>query len=226
MADTLKKAVVLCAGEGTRLRPLTFSRPKHLLPVAGRPLLGWALAALAEAGIEQVGLVVGHRAEAIQRYVGDGSSWGMNASYVTQEKPLGLGHAVNSARDFIGEDSFLLYLGDNVLEHGVTGLVAEFEARQPAALLSVKEVSDPRAYGVAVLEDAIIGPYVSIGPGCSVRDSRVEDCIIQQDCRVEHLRAGLSDSVLGTEVEVVAAESGSTAPLSLLLGDMSHIRAQ
>ena len=103
MSDTLKKAVVLCAGEGTRLRPLTFSRPKHLLPVAGRPLLGWALAALAEAGIEQVGLVVGHRAEAIQRYVGDGSSWGMNASYVTQEKPWGWGtpsprRGISSAR--------------------------------------------------------------------------------------------------------------------------------
>jgi glucose-1-phosphate thymidylyltransferase len=359
MSDTLRKAVVLCAGEGTRLRPLTFSRPKHLLPVAGRPLLGWALAALAEAGIEEVGLVVGHRPEAIQRYVGDGSSWGMKASYVTQEKPLGLGHAVTSARDFVGEDSFLLYLGDNLLEHGVSGLVAEFERRQPPALLSVKEVPDPRAYGVAVLEgnrvvslvekpaepvsnwaivgayafrpeilaaiattppsargeyeitdaiqtlitsgqevlaccvegfwedagrpaellkanrlyldrlepdlrghvaenttvegrvslgagsravncqlrgpcliqencmleDALIGPYVSIGPGCIVRDSRVEDCIIQQDCRVEHLRAGLSDSVLGTEVEVVGADSGSTAPLSLLLGDMSRIRA-
>jgi glucose-1-phosphate thymidylyltransferase len=145
MSDTLKKAVVLCAGEGTRLRPLTCSRPKHLLPVAGRPLLGWALAALAEAGIEQVGLVVGRRAKAIHGYVGDGSSWRLKTSYITQEKPLGLGHAVASARDFIGEDSFLLYLGDNLLEHGVTGLVAEFAEHQPPALLSVKEVPDPRA---------------------------------------------------------------------------------
>jgi glucose-1-phosphate thymidylyltransferase len=76
-----------------------------------------------------------------------------------------------------------------------------------------------------MLENSLIGPYVSLGPGCSIRDSWVEDCIIQQDCRVEHLRAGLSDSVLGTAVEVVGADSGSTGPLSLLLGDMSHMRA-
>lgn len=321
--------------------------------------MGWACQTLVEAGVKEIALVVGHRAEAIERYAGDGSAWGVNLTYVHQAQPLGLGHAVTTAREFIGEDDFLLYLGDNLLENGVRGLVAEFAEKRPAALLSVKAVDDPRAYGVAVLdgdrvaslvekpaeplspwaivgayafqpeileaiaatppsargeyeitdaiqtlisrgrevrackvegfwedagrpaellaanrlyldrlvpvgaghaaekcevtgavslgqgtrasncrlvgpcligencvlEEATIGPYVSIGPGCRVLDSVVENCIIQADCRIEHLRAGLCDSVLGTEVEVLAGETGSTAPLRLLLGDMSHIRA-
>ncbi|MEI6504170.1 MAG: glucose-1-phosphate thymidylyltransferase, partial [Armatimonadota bacterium] len=147
------KAVVLCAGEGTRLRPLTFSKPKHLLPVAGRPLLGHVLAALADAGLREVALVVGHRPEAVQRYVGDGGQWGIQATYVTQEKPLGLGDAIMRAREFVGKDRFVVYLGDNLLENGITEFVDEFRGGDMQAALLLKEVADPRTLGVAVLDD-------------------------------------------------------------------------
>jgi glucose-1-phosphate thymidylyltransferase len=330
-----------------------------LLPVAGRPLLGWALESLAEAGIAEVGLVVGYHPEAIQRYVGDGAAWGLEATYLTQPKPLGLAHAVDSAREFIGEDDFLLYLGDNLLEGGVAPLVKFFAQRRPAAALFVKAVEDPREYGVAVTEgervtglqekpsdplsnlaivgayafssaimqaiketppsargeyeitdaiqrlvstgqevlalpvegfwedagrpaelllanrlyldrmqpavlgdldgrcsvqgtarigrgtravncrilgpcligencvlrDSTLGPYVSIDAGTSVIESRVENCIIQQDGRIQHLNGGLTDSVLGVQVEVIGPENGADTPLRLLLGDMSSIRA-
>lgn len=102
------KAVVLCAGEGTRLRPLTFSRPKHLLPVAGQPLLGHVLCSLAAAGLQEVGLVVGHHPEAVQRYVGDGEQWGLSATYITQDQPLGLGHAIKQTHGFVGDQPFVV----------------------------------------------------------------------------------------------------------------------
>ena len=147
------KAVVLCAGEGTRLRPLTFSKPKHLLPVAGKPLLGHVLGSLADAGLTQVGLVVGHRPEAVQRYVGDGEQWGIEATYITQDQPLGLGHAIKQTRQFVGDSPFIVYLGDNLLENGIQEFVTEFRNDGMQASLLLKEVDDPRRYGVAVLDD-------------------------------------------------------------------------
>lgn len=147
------KAVVLCAGEGTRLRPLTFSKPKHLLPVAGKPLLGHVLQSLANAGLHEVGLVVGHHPEAVQRYVGDGEQWGIEATYITQDQPLGLGHAIKQTRGFVGDCPFIVYLGDNLLESGINDFVDDFRADGMQASLLLKEVEDPRKYGVAVLDD-------------------------------------------------------------------------
>lgn len=147
------KAIVLCAGEGTRLRPLTFSKPKHLLPVAGTPLLGHVLNALAEAGLSEVGLVVGHHPEAVQRYVGDGEQWGLQATYITQEKPLGLAHAVSLCREYLADTPFILYLGDNLLENGIKGFVERFRSDGMDASLLLREVDDPRRYGVAVLDE-------------------------------------------------------------------------
>jgi glucose-1-phosphate thymidylyltransferase len=146
------KAIVLCAGEGTRLRPLTFSKPKHLLPVAGVPLLGHVLGALAEAGLRDVGLVVGHHPEAVQRYVGDGDQWGLQATYITQEKPLGLAHAVSLCREYLQDAPFVLYLGDNLLAHGIRSFVDRFRDDGMDASLLLREVDDPRRYGVAVLD--------------------------------------------------------------------------
>jgi glucose-1-phosphate thymidylyltransferase len=146
------KAVVLCAGEGTRLRPLTFSKPKHLLPVAGKPLLGHVLESLAAADLDEVALVVGHRPEAVQRYVGDGEKWGLRVTYVTQEKPLGLADAVQRTEAFVAGNPFILYLGDNLLEQGIQGLVAEVRKQQQTMLL-LKEVDDPQRFGVVVLDD-------------------------------------------------------------------------
>ena len=140
----IDKAVVLCAGEGTRLRPLTFSRPKHLMQVAGRPLLGWILHALADAGIEQIGVVTPPDADAIQEYVEDGVRWGMTATYCVQPQPLGLAHALNTARDFVGGDPFIMHLGDNALEGSLTDFLSEFEASQAAAALDGSSASSTR----------------------------------------------------------------------------------
>ncbi len=149
----MKKALLLCAGEGTRLRPLTFSKPKHLLPVAGKPLLGWALEAISQAGLTDVGLVVGHRWEAVQGYVGNGTPWGLNVSYIRQEQPLGLAHAVKQAQRFVSDEPFLVYLGDNLLEYSLSNFVTAFQAQQNDAALLLKAVEDPRRYGVAVLDE-------------------------------------------------------------------------
>ncbi len=145
------KAVILCAGEGTRLRPLTFSRPKHLLPVAGKPLLGRALDTIREADIRHVALVVGHQAEVVQAYVGGGAAWDIEATYILQEQPLGLAHAVNCAKDFVGESPFIVFLGDNLLEAGIKDFADDFCHDQPDAALVLREVEDPRRYGVAEL---------------------------------------------------------------------------
>ncbi len=152
----IAKAVILCAGEGTRLRPLTSLCPKHLLPVAGQPLLGWILQDLAAVGIRQVGLVVGYHAEAIEEHIADGSQWGVTATYLTQPQPLGLADAVNTAREFVGQEPFVVYLGDNVLEGGLSDFLNRFEDEQANATIVVKEVDDPRQFGVVEMQ----GPAV------------------------------------------------------------------
>ena len=149
---SIAKAIILCAGEGTRLRPLTSLCPKHLLPVAGQPLVGWVLNDLAAVGIREVGLVVGYHADAIMRYVGEGAQWDLGITYLTQEQPLGLAHAVNTAREFVGDQPFLVYLGDNVLEAGLAEFVNRFSESQADVSILVKEVDDPRQYGVVELE--------------------------------------------------------------------------
>jgi len=351
------KAVVLCAGEGSRLRPLTFSKPKHLLPVAGTPILGHVLETLAAAGLDEVALVVGHRPEAVQRYVGDGSQWRLNVTYITQEQPLGLADAISQAREFVGTDPFIVYLGDNLLEDGISDFVTDFVAGDAQASLLLKEVEDPRRYGVVVLDDQqrvvrleekpadppsnlaivgvyaftaaifdaiahtkpsargeleitdaiqylvehkasvtarvmtgfwedagepkallranrkyldlitgemqgrvsadsviegevrigkgtrivnsrIVGPcligqncvienstllsYVMIGDGCAIDDSLLEDCLIQHNCRIAHLAAGLSSSVLGESVRIAGGEP-MLGPQRMILGDMAQI---
>lgn len=352
------KAVVLCAGEGTRLRPLTFSKPKHMLPVAGVPLLGHVLGTLAEAGLQEVGLVVGHHPEAVQRYVGDGEQWGLQITYITQHQPLGLAHAVGECREFLGDTPFVVYLGDNLLEQGIAGFVERFRQDGMDASLLLAEVEDPRRYGVAVLNDegrvvrlvekpaeppsnlaivgayaftcaifeaigsirpsargeleitdaiqwlvdqdrvvsaevvqgfwedagepaallhanrlyldrqvgamqgstqgtcevgeqvavgkgtrlinsrligpclvgrnceirdSVIGPHVSLGDGCRVTDSVLVNSVIQDSCLVSQLPGGLTESVLGSQVQVIGAGSSAT-PLRLILGDMAQIR--
>lgn len=148
----LSKAVVLCAGAGTRLRPLTFSRPKHLLPVAGRPILGWALDAIRETGIRQAALVVGHQAEAIRQYVGAGDAWDMDVHYIPQLQPLGIAHAVSLARDYVADEPFLVYLGDNLFEKGICDFVDDIAADSWEAALLLKSVEDPTQFGVAEVE--------------------------------------------------------------------------
>ncbi|MET9294805.1 glucose-1-phosphate thymidylyltransferase [Streptomyces sp. NPDC003077] len=148
------KALVLAGGTGSRLRPFTHTRAKQLLPLANRPVLHYALQAIAEAGIEHVGVVVGDHGDAIRRAVGDGSAFGLRVAYLRQSASLGLAHAVAIARDFLADDDFLLYLGDNYLEDGIAGFVRRAAAGRDAARLLLTPVPDPTAFGVAEIDDA------------------------------------------------------------------------
>jgi glucose-1-phosphate thymidylyltransferase len=146
------KALVLSGGEGSRLRPITHTNAKQLIPIANTPILFLALKAIAEAGIEDVGIVVGQTAEEIRAAVGDGSAFGLDVSYVQQDAPLGLAHAILTARDYIADDPFVMYLGDNVLLEGLTRFVEGFREHTPDAQIFLAKVPAPERFGVAVLE--------------------------------------------------------------------------
>ncbi|MFE1440416.1 glucose-1-phosphate thymidylyltransferase [Streptomyces sp. NPDC058739] len=145
------KALVLSGGAGTRLRPITHTSAKQLVPVANKAVLFYGLESIAAAGITEVGVVVGDTAEEIQEAVGDGSKFGLDITYIPQERPLGLAHAVLIARDYLGDDDFVMYLGDNFIVGGITGLVEEFRHSRPDAQILLTHVPDPRAFGVAEL---------------------------------------------------------------------------
>jgi glucose-1-phosphate thymidylyltransferase len=146
------KALVLAGGAGTRLRPITHTSAKQLVPVANKPVLFYGLEAIADVGITDVGLVVGDTEAEIRAAVGDGSAFGIKASYIRQHAPLGLAHGVLVARDFLGDDDFVMYLGDNFIVGGIAGLVDQFRAARPAAQIMLTRVSDPREFGVAELD--------------------------------------------------------------------------
>ncbi len=150
------KAVLLCAGEGTRLRPLTLARPKHLLPVAGRAVLDLVLCDLAEAGVDEAIFVVSPEGRLHREFVGDGSRWGMAASFVVQPEPRGLADALSWAREEVGDERFLMYLADDLLEEGVSDFSRSFFEGHAAASLIVKSVEDPRRFGVVVVEDECV----------------------------------------------------------------------
>ncbi len=148
------KALVLSGGSGTRLRPITHTSAKQLVPVANKPVLFYGLEDIATAGVTDVGIVVGDTAPAIEAAVGDGSRLGIKVTYIRQQAPLGLAHAVLVARDFLGDDDFVMYLGDNFIVGGITALVEEFAATRPDAQIMLARVSDPRSFGVAELDAA------------------------------------------------------------------------
>lgn len=147
------KALVLSGGAGTRLRPITHTSAKQLVPVANKPVLFYGLEAIADAGITEVGIIVGDTAEEIEQAVGDGSALGIRVTYIPQEAPLGLAHAVLIARDFLGDDDFVMYLGDNFIVGGITGLVDGFRAERPDAQILLTKVPNPTSFGVAELDD-------------------------------------------------------------------------
>src|ERR1700757_3901703 len=148
------KALVLSGGSGTRLRPITHPPAKQLVRVANKPVLFYGLESIADAGITDVGIIVGDTAPAIEAAVGDGSKFGVKVTYIRQLAPLGLAHAVLVAREFLGDDDFVMYLGDNFIVGGITGLVEEFVTSRPEARIMLARVSDPRAFGVAELDEA------------------------------------------------------------------------
>ncbi len=146
------KGLVLAGGKGTRLRPITYTSAKQLVPVANKPVLFYGLEAIEAAGITDVGIVVGDTAPEIEAAVGDGSAFGIQTTYIRQHAPLGLAHAVAVARDFLQEDDFVMYLGDNFIVGGITDLVEEFSAARPAAQIMLTRVSNPRSFGIAELD--------------------------------------------------------------------------
>jgi glucose-1-phosphate thymidylyltransferase len=148
------KGLILSGGKGTRLRPITHTSAKQLVPVANKPVLFYGLEAMAAAGIVDVGIIIAPETGAeIRVSVGDGARFGVRVSYIVQDEPLGLAHAVLTARPFLGEDAFVMYLGDNLLQGGIKELVDAFRAGAPDALILLTPVPDPEHYGVAELAD-------------------------------------------------------------------------
>lgn len=149
---SLMKALVLCGGFGTRLRPITHTIAKQLVPIANKPVLFYGLEAIKEAGVREVGIVVGETSKEITHAVGDGSAWGLEVTYIHQEQPLGLAHAVLVSEEFLGGDEFVMYLGDNLIKDGIKGLVDEFRNNRPNSQILLARVKEPERFGVAELD--------------------------------------------------------------------------
>ncbi len=149
------KAIVLCAGEAKRLRPISFTGPKHLIPIANKPILIHIIEDVARAGIHDVGIITNRRWESVFRdaLAGAEARWGVAIDYIYQDEPLGLAHAASMARDFVGDQPFLMCLGDNMFERGLVPIVARYKESGADAVVSLYEVGDPSAFGVAELED-------------------------------------------------------------------------
>ena len=147
------KGLILSGGKGTRLRPITHTGAKQLIPVANRPILFYAIDALTQAGIHDIGIIVGDTADEVRAAVGDGSKFDATVTFIPQEAPLGLAHAVGIARDFLDGDSFVMYLGDNLIAQGIGTLVDEFRRSEADTMILLARVPEPQRFGVAELED-------------------------------------------------------------------------
>jgi len=145
------KALVLAGGKGTRLRPITFTRAKQLVPVANKPILFYAIEAIRDAGITDIGVIVGDTAGEVREALGDGSRWGVAITYIPQEAPLGLAHAVKIAEEYLAGDPFVMYLGDNLIANGITRFVDEFRSGKADAQILLAHVPNARQFGVAEL---------------------------------------------------------------------------
>lgn len=153
------KALILAGGAGTRLRPITHTSAKQLVPVANKPILFYGIEAMVAAGITEIGVIVGDTRAEVMGALGDGSRFGAKISYIPQDQPLGLAHCVLIAADFLGDDDFVMYLGDNLLEQDLAAFVRAFEtarkgAEPPTAQILLKQVPDPHRFGIAELDAA------------------------------------------------------------------------
>ncbi len=147
------KGLILSGGAGTRLRPITHTSAKQLVPVANKPVLFYGIEALVEAGVTEIGIVIApETGDEIRAAAGDGTAFGASITYITQDRPAGLAHAVLTAEEFLGQSPFVMYLGDNLLAEGITALVSAFRETQPDALILLTRVDDPSSYGVAELD--------------------------------------------------------------------------
>ncbi len=151
------KALILAGGEGTRLRPITHTRAKQLVPVANKPILFYGIEAMVAAGITEIGVIIGATGPEVREALGDGSAFGAAITFLPQDAPLGLAHCVLIAQDFLGDDDFVMYLGDNLLEQDLGAFVDAFEQARtrpepPAAQILLKRVPDPQRFGIATLD--------------------------------------------------------------------------
>jgi glucose-1-phosphate thymidylyltransferase len=151
------KGLILSGGKGTRLRPITYTSAKQLVPVANKPVLFYGIESMARAGISDVGIIIApETGEEIRAAVGGGERFGVTITYIVQDEPLGLAHAVLTAEPFLGSAPFVMYLGDNLLQGGIEDLVAAFRSSRPDALILLTPVPDPEQYGVAELRDGTV----------------------------------------------------------------------
>lgn len=144
------KGVILHGGHGTRLRPLTHTGPKQLLPIANKPMSQYALEDLHKAGIKEIAIIIGDvYPEKVNEFYGDGTKFGVKITYVYQDKPKGISHAIRLCKDFVGDDKFVVYLGDNILRKGIIDYTKKFESSKSNALILLCEVDEPSRYGIA-----------------------------------------------------------------------------
>lgn len=147
------KGLILSGGKGTRLYPLTYTRAKQLIPVANEPVLFRVIRAIRDAGITEIGVVTGDTGGEIEAAVGDGSLWDVNVTFIPQDRPAGLAHAVKISQEFLGKDRFVMFLGDNVIQGGISSLIEQFAHSQWDSQIVLTQVPDPQHFGVAVLDD-------------------------------------------------------------------------
>ncbi len=147
------KGLILSGGKGTRLRPITFTSAKQLVPVANKPVLFRVIETLCEAGISEIGIVIGDTGAQIREAVGNGGRWGVKITYIEQDAPRGLGHAVQISQDFVGDERFVMFLGDNVIEGGISTLIQQFASSDWNSQVVLRETTEPEQYGIAVLDE-------------------------------------------------------------------------
>jgi glucose-1-phosphate thymidylyltransferase len=145
------KGLILSGGTGSRLRPITFTNAKQLIPVANKPILFRVIESIRDAGITEIGIVIGNTGQQIRDAVGRGGRWDVNITYIEQEHPLGLAHAVKISQDFLGNERFVMFLGDNVIQGGISPLISQFADSQWNSQIVLTRIEDPRQYGVAEL---------------------------------------------------------------------------
>src|SRR5689334_18241148 len=145
------KALIASGGHGTRLRPLTHTQNKHLIPIANKPILHYAIEAAVDAGIKEIGIIHNSESNEVPEAIGKGKQWGVKISYIPQKAPLGLAHVVRISQKFIGRDKFIFYLGDNMVVGGVRRFIDEFNASGANCFLTLSRVKDPERFGVPVI---------------------------------------------------------------------------